>query len=105
MTRQERIREREGVARDIAFAKVYALFFFCFFILVALGSKIIEWSNRDTLPKLHAEICAHSSASPLCKDFELLERVSSIAQKKDVPTRLIIGIWNAESTLGTHFNK
>lgn len=58
-----------------------------------------------TMEELHEEICQKVPESPLCGDIELLRRIDSIGREKGVPTRLLIGIMFAESTLNTHFNK
>lgn len=102
MTRKERIENRKALAHDLNFMKIYAFTLFLFFFSLAIGSKMF-WS--DDLEILHDEICASSAKSPLCSDYKLLERIDIIAKKKNVPTRLIVGIWNAESSVGTNFNK
>lgn len=78
--------ERLNFERDIGFMKVYALFLATFISL----AYIVQWIAYDPIGDLHTEICAHSSNSPLCKDFALLERVDTIASKKNVPTRLVV---------------
>lgn len=74
------------------------------------SDKILELINsvphKETdIDTLHSEICHKVPESPLCDDIELLRRIDSIGREKGVPTRLLVGISFAESTIGTHFNK
>lgn len=103
MTRAERLQDQAQLQKDIWFAKVYWLFLLSMFLLATIAATFRE--DPDSIETIHAEICDHNQKSPLCADLSLLKRVDTIASKKKVPTRLVIGIWNAESTLGTNFNK
>lgn len=105
-TRAERLQEREATARDLRFMAVYGFCFILMFLLVTIASVLTsDKSEPDTIEKVHAEICQSVPNSPLCSDFPLLERIDTIARNKSVPTRLLVGIAFAESTIGTNFNK
>lgn len=88
MTRAERLQEREQFKRDIGFAKVYGGFLVSMFLLISIVSTFSE--KPDSPETIHKEICQHAPNSPLCNDFALLERVDTIASKKNVPTRLVV---------------
>jgi hypothetical protein len=94
----ETTRDQVQLATDLSFAKQYAVFF-CSFILLAY---IVAWIRQDTrseLDILRSEICAKVPASPACKHPEVLTLIDTVATKHNVPTRLITGIYFAESTL------
>lgn len=100
----ETTRDQVQLATDLSFAKQYAVFF-CSFILLAY---IVAWIRQDTrseLDILRSEICAKVPASPACKHPEVLTLIDTVATKHNVPTRLITGIYFAESTLWINFNK
>lgn len=103
MTRAERLEERAQMQKDIAFAKLYAVFLLGVFLVSMIVSVFEE--DPDSVENIHEEICQAVPKSPLCDDIEDLRTVDSMAKKKGVPTRLLIGIWNAESTIGTNFNR
>lgn len=101
---QEQTRDKIQLATDINFAKSYAVFFCSFILLIYL----VAWIKQDTrseLTKLRAEICDKVPSSPACKHPEVLELIDTVATKHNVPTRLITGIYFAESTLWINFNK
>ncbi len=100
-TREELHREFVQFRRDSIAYMLYALFIFALFITCA----IVEAMKPTDLEVLHSEICEFNEKSPLCKDFTLLERIDSIASPKWVPTRLVVGVMNAESSLMTNYNK
>lgn len=101
---QERTRDQVQMTTDISFAKSYAVFFASFILLTYLVAYIKQ-DTRSELDILKSEICSAVPASALCKNPTVLPLVDSIATKHGVPTRLIVWIYNAESTLWTHFNK
>ena len=80
---------------------------------IVVGEEI-EWTHADEFNRiydmsdiyiLHKDICRIVAKSPLCSDFELLKRIDEIAQKRNVPTRLLIGITYAESHVWIAFNR
>ena len=61
--------------------------------------------NPDSIKTIHSEVCQAVPKSPLCVDIKSLETVDKAARGKGVPTRLVVGIFFAESSVGTNFNK
>lgn len=102
MTRAERLAERVETERQVLFVKFYGLGVLILIFMIGFVKIVFA---EDDLQTLHAEICQAVPKSPLCEDFEDLRTVDTLAKKKGVPTRLLVGIWNAESTIGTRFNK
>lgn len=68
-------------------------------------NRIYEQTATIDIQILHSKICNTRKDSPLCEDIEILKRIDTIAKSKGVPTGLIIGIMNAESTLATNYSK
>lgn len=102
LTRAERLAERIETEKQILFVKFYGLAVVILLLMIWFV-RVCFWESE--LEILHDEICDHVPSSLLCTDYDFLERVNKIAEDKNVPVRLLIGVWNAESTLGTHFNK
>lgn len=61
-----------------------------------------------TLSNLHKKVCKKQINSPLCKDYELFERLYHITEER-LPGKqffpILLGITNAESSLGLDFAK
>lgn len=104
MTRQERLEERLQFEKDLQFAKLYWMFFLFMILFASVVSAFVgdDFNNPWTI---HEQICQKVPNSPLCKDEKAFLTVHKMAKEKWVPTRLVIGIWFAESTIWTNFNK
>ncbi len=105
---QERTQEQVALHTDIEFMKAYATFFVIFISLAYLFNAMRIQLQEDTVSdimKLKQEICDTVPASALCINPRPLYVMDEIAQAHQVPVRLLVGIYFAESTLGTRFNR
>lgn len=100
MTRKERIENQKLYERWTRELKQY----FCAFMLIPLFILFFR-EDPDSVKTLHQEICQIQPKSPLCTDIRSLEILNTIATRKWVPTRLMLWIYNAESSLWINFNK
>lgn len=71
------------------------------------GSWIVE-TEKSVLDRVWGKVCKKQPSSPLCKDKELLKRLYEITEAR-LPWKnwfpILIGITNAESSLGLDFAK
>lgn len=78
---------------------------------IELSNSIDSVSAESSTPsvgvvdkELMQKVCELVPTSPLCNNWELLKTFSDTAQKRNVPTWLIVGIAYAESDIGTNFH-
>ena len=82
----------------------YIAFFAILMLIIWIVGLARADEQKDSPERILSEICAHKPNSPLCIHPFVLEKVQKIADKKNVPIRLILWIWNAESSLWTNFS-
>lgn len=105
------LQSRLQIQRDYRKAKffiLYAIGMLALLTVCAIWEATKAEAQEPTIPDivlLHEEICDKVPISPLCTNTDLLEEIDSIASKKNVPTRLLVGIMYAESSLATNYNK
>jgi hypothetical protein len=104
-TRHEWIADQESMKLQNEIMKIYLAVVIPFIFFVFVFSGIIQYINRDTIYKMHDQICQTTPKSLLCYNFKVLEDIDALAKEKNVPTRLVLGIMFAESSNFTNFNK
>lgn len=104
------MQDQEKTRRDVRFMWAYFLFIFVPLILASMvfwGSETPTASattmQRENLQVLHKEICDRQPRSPICNNGDILKMVDEVAYRHWVPTRLMIWIFNAESSVGVGF--
>lgn len=71
-------------------------------LYIAELDKEIYWTP-ETL-KVMWKICEVSSSSPMCNNWEMLNDLMEVAEKRNVDYKLLLWIMYAESHIGANFN-